>query len=125
MNVCLILNGYWDRTIWIRRILFFRYLFVGLGEEWNLQKKDNTRDEVLARILDAAAPMNKREDQLRQTIRDFRTRVAKFIKVDDGILEHSLWTATNLSFKHWIKIKIQLTVSNLFLYYHAQCFYVV
>jgi hypothetical protein len=32
-----------------------------------------TRDELLARILNAAARIKKREDQLRQTTRDLRT----------------------------------------------------
>ena len=47
-------------------------------------------DELLARILDAAASIKKREDQLRRTTRDLRTRVAKCTEVDGGIFEHSL-----------------------------------
>ena len=43
-----------------------------------------TPDELLARILDAAACIKKREDQLRQTTRDLRTRVAKCIEADGG-----------------------------------------
>jgi hypothetical protein len=50
----------------------------------------DARDEVLARILDAAARIKKREDQLRRTTRDLRTRVAKCIEVDGGIFEHLL-----------------------------------
>jgi hypothetical protein len=49
-----------------------------------------TRDELLARILDAAARIKKREDQLRRTTRDLRTRVAKCTEVDGGIFEHLL-----------------------------------
>jgi hypothetical protein len=48
----------------------------------------------------------------RDTARDLCTRVAKCTEVDGGIFEHLLWTVTNLSFKHWIKVKIQLTISN-------------
>jgi hypothetical protein len=48
----------------------------------------DTRDELLARILDAAACINKREDQLRRTTRDLRTRVTKCTEVDGGIFEH-------------------------------------
>jgi hypothetical protein len=48
------------------------------------------KDELLARILDAAARIKKREDQLRRTTRDLRTRVAKCTEVDGGILEHLL-----------------------------------
>ena len=50
--------------------------------------KADTRDELLARIFDAAARINKREGKLRQTIRDLRTRVAKCTKVDCVIYEH-------------------------------------
>ena len=57
-----------------------------------------TRDELFARILDAAARIKKREDQLRRTTRDLRTRVAKCTEVDGGILEHLLRTVTNVSF---------------------------
>jgi hypothetical protein len=47
-------------------------------------------DELLARILGAAARVKKREDQLSRTTRDLRTRVAKCTQVDGGIFEHSL-----------------------------------
>jgi len=52
--------------------------------------KVDTRDELLARILGAAACINKREDQLRRTTRDLRTRVAKCTEIDGGIFEHLL-----------------------------------
>ena len=64
--MCLILNGYRDKTVWISRPNSVRFLFVGLDEEWSLQRKVDTRDELLAHILDAAARIRKREDQLRQ-----------------------------------------------------------
>jgi hypothetical protein len=48
------------------------------------------QDELLARILDAAASINKREDQLRRTTLDLRTRVAKCTDVGGGILENLL-----------------------------------
>jgi hypothetical protein len=54
------------------------------------KRKVDTRDELLARILDAAARIKKREDQLRRTTRDLRTRVAKCIQVDGGIFIHLL-----------------------------------
>jgi hypothetical protein len=40
--------------------------------------------------LDAAARMKKREDRLRQTTLDLRTRVAKSIEADGGISENLL-----------------------------------
>jgi hypothetical protein len=52
--------------------------------------------------------------------RDLRTRVAICTEGDDGIFENVLRTVTDISlmcnvllFKHEIKIKINLTVSNL------------
>jgi hypothetical protein len=63
---------------------------VRLDEERSLQNKGGYTDELLARILDAAARINKREDQLRRATRDLRTRVAKCTEVDGGILEHLL-----------------------------------
>jgi len=44
-----------------------------------------TPDELLDRILDAAAGIKKREDKLRHATRDLRTRVAKRTEVDDRI----------------------------------------
>ena len=49
-----------------------------------------TPDELLARILDAAACMKKREDQIRRTTRDLSKQVAKCTEVEDGISEHLL-----------------------------------
>jgi len=51
---------------------------------------------LLARNLDVAASIKKREDQLRRTTRDLRTRVAKCIETDGGILEHLVGTAAVL-----------------------------
>ena len=50
------------------------------------KRKVDTSDELLARILVAAARIKKREDQLRRTTRDLRTRFARCIEVDGGIL---------------------------------------
>ena len=58
--------------------------------------KVGTPDELLARILDAAASVMKHEDQLTRTTRDLRTRAAKCTEVDDGIFEHLLRTLINL-----------------------------
>ena len=50
----------------------------------------DTADELLASILDAAASIKKRDDQLRLTTRDLRTRVAKCTEVVGGVCEHLL-----------------------------------
>jgi hypothetical protein len=54
------------------------------------KRKADTRGELLGRILDVAARIKKREDQLRPTTRDLRTRVARCIGVDAGIFERLL-----------------------------------
>jgi len=50
----------------------------------------DTQDELLACILDAAARIEKCEDQLRRRTPYLRTRVAKCLEVDGGIFEHVL-----------------------------------
>ena len=52
--------------------------------------KVDTRDELLAHILDAAARMKTREQQLRRITHDFYTRVAKCVEVAGGIFERLL-----------------------------------
>ena len=54
------------------------------------KRKVDTRDELLALILDAAGCIKKREDQLRRTTRYLRTRVAKCAEMDGGIFERLL-----------------------------------
>jgi hypothetical protein len=98
MNMWLILNYYPDRAVWISKNNAVRYLFVALDEERSLNRKINAWNESLARILDAAARIKKRGDQLRLTTCDLRTPVAKCIEVDGGIFENLLWTVTNVSF---------------------------
>jgi len=46
----------------------------------------DTRDKLLVSILGAAACIKIRQDQLRRTKRDLRTRVAKCTEVDGGNL---------------------------------------
>jgi len=59
----------------------------------------DTRDELLAWILDAPARVKKREDQLRRTTRDLRTRVTKCTEDDGGISENLLRTVKKLSYR--------------------------
>jgi hypothetical protein len=54
------------------------------------KRKLDTREELLFRILDAAARIKKRENQLRRTTRDLRTRLTRCIEVDGGIFEYLL-----------------------------------
>jgi hypothetical protein len=83
----LIMNDYRDGDVRISRPNFVRGL---LMKSKVFERNVDTRDELLARILDAASHIKEREVQLRRTIRDLRTRVAKFTEVDGGIFEHLL-----------------------------------
>jgi hypothetical protein len=83
-------------------------------------RRVDARIELLARILDAAARIKKREDQLRRTTRDLQTRGAKCTEVDGAIFERFErqifhFCVTNLSFEHYIKIKIKATAISPFL----------
>jgi hypothetical protein len=53
------------------------------------KEKVNTRDELLARIMDGAALIKERQDDLRRTTRrpTITTRGAKCIEVGGGIFE--------------------------------------
>ena len=53
-------------------------------------RKVDTPEEFRTRTSDAAACIKKREDQLRRTTCDLRTRVAKCCEVDGGIFERVL-----------------------------------
>ena len=51
----------------------------------------NTRDELVARIMNSAAVIKQeRQDDLRRATRTVAKRVEKCIEVDGGILEHLL-----------------------------------
>ena len=58
------------------------------------KEKVNTRDELVARIMNSAALIKQeREDDRRRTKHTIAKRVEKYIEVDGGIFEHLLWTA--------------------------------
>ena len=90
MSVCQILDGYRDRAVRIFRFKSARFYLWGRMKGQVYQRRLDTQDELLARIFDAAARIKKREDQLRRTRRELRTRVAKFADVDGEIFEHLL-----------------------------------
>ena len=53
----------------------------------------NTRDELVARIMNSAAPIKQeRQDDLRRATRTIAKRVEKCIEIDGGIFEHVLGT---------------------------------
>jgi hypothetical protein len=57
----------------------------------------DSRYELFAGILDAAARLRKPEVQLRRTSRHLRTRITKYTEVDGGIFEQLLRTVTHFS----------------------------
>jgi hypothetical protein len=57
------------------------------------KEKVNTRDELVARIMNSAALIKQeRQDDLGRAIRTVGNRVEKCIEVDGGIFEHLLRT---------------------------------
>ena len=57
------------------------------------KEKVNTRDELIACIMNSAALIKQeRQDDLRRATRAIAKRVEKCIEVDGGIFEHLLWT---------------------------------
>jgi len=56
------------------------------------KEKVNTRDELVARIMNSAALIEQeRQDDLRRATRTVAKRVEKCIDVDGGIFEHLFW----------------------------------
>ena len=57
------------------------------------KEKVNTRDELVARIMNSAALIKQEhQDDLRRATYTIAKRVEKCIEVDGGIFEHLLWT---------------------------------
>ena len=55
------------------------------------KEKENTRDELVARIMNSAALIKQEgQDDLRRATRTVAKRVEKCIEVDGGIFEHLL-----------------------------------
>jgi hypothetical protein len=62
-----------------------------MSEKRNLQRIANTRDELVARIMNSAALIKQeRQDDLRRATRTITKRVEKCVEVGGGILEHFL-----------------------------------
>jgi len=69
----------------------FRFLSKGVDEKRSLQRKVNTRDELVARIMNSAALIKQeRQDDLRRATRTVAKRCEKCIEIDSGIFEHLL-----------------------------------
>jgi uncharacterized protein len=60
-----------------------------MDEKQSIQRKLNTRDELVARIMNSAALIKQeRQDNLRRATRTIVKRVEKCNEVDCGIFEH-------------------------------------
>jgi hypothetical protein len=76
--MCPIVNGCEDTAAWNRRVLLRCEVY---------KEKVNTRDKLLALIVDGAALVKESQDDLRRTTRTITTRGAKCIEVGSGIFE--------------------------------------
>jgi len=62
-----------------------------MDEKRSLQRQVNTRDELVARIMNSAALIKQgHQDDLRRATRTIAKRVEKCIEVDGGIFKHLL-----------------------------------
>jgi len=72
----------------------FKFFFVGTDEKRSLQGKGNTRDEMVACIMNSAALLKQgRQDDLRRATLTIVKRVEMCIEVDGRIFEHLIRTA--------------------------------
>jgi len=88
MNLRLILNGYLFGSSNLIPLEMFLWGWMQREVYTKKQTKVDTPDELPTRSLHSATRTEKREDQLRRTTNDLRTRIAKCIKREIGILEH-------------------------------------
>ena len=65
MTMCLILNGYRDRAVWISRHNYVRFWFMGLDAEQSLQTKAGYMRRTVCCNFGSAARIQKYDDQLR------------------------------------------------------------
>ena len=78
----------------------------GLIKSEVYERKVGRADELLAGTLDAAASTNKREDQLRRTTRDLRTRVAMCTEYDGGNFKKLIVNCNKGSIKFYVNLLI-------------------
>ena len=68
-----------------------------MDEKRSIQRKVNTRDELVARIMNSAALIKQeRQDDLRRVSRTIAKRVEKCIEVEGEIFEHLFLNCCNL-----------------------------
>jgi len=83
--MCPIFNGCEDTALWIWRVEN-RFLSVGKVKSEVYKEKANTRDELVAGIMNSAALIKQeRQDDLRRATRTVAKRVEICVEVDGGI----------------------------------------
>ena len=88
--MCPIFNGGENTVVRISPIQI-RICLWGWMKSEVYKEKVNTRDELVARIMNSAALIKQeRQDDLRRATRTVTKRVGKCIEVDGGIFEHLL-----------------------------------
>ena len=98
MTMCLTVSGYRDRAVWIYRLNYIRFWFMGLDKGQSLQTKGGYMRQTVCSNFRSAACIQKHADQLRRTTHNICTQPATCIEVDGGLSEHLLWTVINLLF---------------------------
>jgi hypothetical protein len=98
INMCLIVNGYWDRAVWMYRPNCVRFWFMVLDEEQSLQTKGGYMRRTVCYNFGSAACIQQHEVQLRRTTHNICTQTVKCTEGDGGLSEHLLWTVINLLF---------------------------
>ena len=82
------------------------------------QEKVNTRNELVARIMNSAAVIKQeRQDDLSRATRTVAKRVEKCIEVDGGIFEHLLWTVAI----YWYHLHNKCNQYVICLFLHTFC----
>jgi len=86
--MCPIFNECGDTAVGSWRVQI-RFLSVGMMKSEVYKEKVNTRDELIARIMNSAAVLKQeRQDDLMRAACTVVERVEKCIEVDGGIFEH-------------------------------------
>jgi len=96
-TMLLILNGYETELFGSPDLTPLDFCLWGWMKSEDYKMKVDAREELFARISDAAALIEKLEDQLRRKTSDLRKRAAKCTEVDGGIWANVLWTVINMS----------------------------
>ena len=75
---------------------------MGFDEEWSLQKKVDTRDELLVNILDVITCIKERQDALKQhAMSSDELQSALMLTVEFSNIYYKLYQLCHLNNKYW------------------------